>query len=299
MDSTLHFIAQVGILAGVFTSMLAVGASVGVDQILESLRDTRTLLLALVANFLAVPLLALFLAQVLPLDADARTAVILLGAVAGAPLLPKLAELSSGHIPFSIGLMVVLMLATVGYAPLVLPLLLPHVTVAPGDIARSLIASMLLPLGIGLLGRARYPKIAGWSPELHRVSGAGMAIGLTAGLLVGWQNLVTTIGSVIFVGAAFLGLGAIAIGWGLAAPTVPTMRRVVALGAGMRNFSAALLVASRDFGGETLVMTMAATIMLIVVLAVAAGEMGRGMGGRVMGDPYHPTPSSGRSISGS
>jgi predicted Na+-dependent transporter len=282
MDAMLHAVAQVGVLAGVFTSMLAVGASVGFDQILESLRDTRTLLLALVANFLAVPLLALLLARVLPLDADARTAVILLGAVAGAPLLPKLAELSSGHVPFSIGLMVLLMAATVGYAPLVLPLLLPHVTVAPGDIARSLLAIMLLPLGIGLLGRARYPKIAAWSPELHRVSAAGMVIGLTAGLLVGWQNLVTTIGSWIFLGAALLALGAIAIGWALAAPARPTMRRVAALSAGMRNFSAALLVASRDFGGETLVMTMAAAIMLIVVLAIAAGEMGRGAGDEVL-----------------
>ncbi len=110
-----------------------------------------------------------------------------------------------------------------------------------------------------------------------------MAIGLAAGLLVGWHDLVTTIGSWIFVGAALLGLGAIAIGWGLAAPAIPAMRRVAALGTGMRNFSAALLVASRDFGGETLVMTMAATIMLMVVLTVAAGELGRGVGDRVMG----------------
>ena len=115
MDSTLHEIAQVGILAGVFSSMLAVGASVGIAQILESLRDTRTLLLAMAANFIAVPLFALVLARILPLTPDARTAVILLGAVAGAPVLPKLAELSNGSIPFSIGLMVVLMVVTIGY----------------------------------------------------------------------------------------------------------------------------------------------------------------------------------------
>jgi hypothetical protein len=123
-----------------------------------------------------------------------------------------------------------------------------------------------------------------------------MVIGLTAGLLVGWQSLLTTIGSWIFVGAGFLGLGAIAIGWALAAPAPPTMRRVAVLSAGMRNFSAALLVASRDFGGETLVMTMAATIMLIVVLTVAAGEWSRVANDGVTG---HPSPTSGRSISGS
>jgi predicted Na+-dependent transporter len=114
MDSTLHLIAQVGVLAGVFTSILAVGGSIGFAQILESLRDIRTLLLALVANFVAVPLFALLLARILPLDDESRTALILLGAVAGAPFLPKLAELSRGHVPFSIGLMVLLMVVTVG-----------------------------------------------------------------------------------------------------------------------------------------------------------------------------------------
>lgn len=275
MDTTLHVIAQVGILAGVFTTMLAMGLSVRFDQILESLRDTRTLVLALVANFVVAPLFALLLARLLPLTTEARTALILLGAVAGAPFLPKLAELSSGHVPFSIGLMVVLMVATVGYAPLVLPLLLHDVTVSPWEIAQSLLVVMLLPLGLGLLGRARYPKIASWSPELHRVSGASMAIGLAAGLLVGWQDLIATIGSWIFIGAALFALGAIAIGWVFAATAMPEKRRVAALGAAMRNFSAALLVASRDFGGETLVMTMAATIMLFVIVVVAAGEMGR------------------------
>ncbi len=126
-------------------------------------------------------------------------------------------------------------------------------------------------------------------------------MGLAAGLLVGWQDLIATIGIHIFVGAALLGIGAIAIGWVMAATAMPAMRREAALGTGMRNFSVALLVATRDSGGETLVMTMAATIMLFVVLVVAAGEMGRGEGVEVP-SPYHPvapSPSSGRSISGS
>jgi BASS family bile acid:Na+ symporter len=291
MDSTLHEIAQVGILAGVFSSMLAVGASVGIAQILESLRDTRTLLLAMAANFIAVPLFALVLARILPLTPDARTAVILLGAVAGAPVLPKLAELSNGSIPFSIGLMVVLMVVTIGYAPLVLPPDASPRTVAPGDIARSLLVIMLLPLGLGLLGRARYPQIASWSTKLHRVSGSSITIRLAAGLLAGWQDLIVTVGSWIFVAAILLTLGAIAIGWLFAALATPQIQRVVALSAALRNFSAALLVASRDFGRETLVITMAATIALSVILIATAGEMGRreDHGRSISGSPSSPT----------
>lgn len=275
MDESLHMIAQAGILAGVFTAMLAMGTRVPLGQIVASLRHGRLLALILVANFVAVPLLGLAIARLLPLPLEGRTALILLGATAGAPFLPKLAELAGGHVPFSVGLMVLLMVATVVYAPLVLPLLLPDVSVSAPDIAQSLVVLMLLPLALGLLARERYPRVATWSSELNRVSGAGMAMGLTAGLLVGWRELVTTIGSWILIGAALLALGAMLIGWIMAPGAAPGVRPVAALGTGMRNFSAALLVAGQDFGPVTLVMTMAGTIALMIVLVIAAGELGR------------------------
>jgi hypothetical protein len=43
----------------------------------------------------------------------------------GAPFLPKLAQISKGNLAFAVGLMVLLMVITVGYLPIVLPLLLP------------------------------------------------------------------------------------------------------------------------------------------------------------------------------
>jgi BASS family bile acid:Na+ symporter len=137
---------------------------------------------------------------------------------------------------------------------------------------------MLLPLAVGLLARARYPAVGAWAPELGRVSGASLAIGLSAGLLVGWRELLTTVGSWILIGAALLALGALVIGWIAALGAAPDVRRVAALGTAMRNFSAALLVAGHDFGPQTLSMTMAATIALSVVLFVVAGEMGRNAG---------------------
>ena len=49
----------------------------------------------------------------------------LLSTAAGAPFLPKLTELAKGNLPFAVGIMVLLAVGTVGYLPLVLPLLLP------------------------------------------------------------------------------------------------------------------------------------------------------------------------------
>ena len=47
------------------------------------------------------------------------------------PFLPKLAELAKGNLAFAVGLMVLLMVVTVGYLPIVLPLILPGVSVDP------------------------------------------------------------------------------------------------------------------------------------------------------------------------
>ena len=56
--------------------------------------------------------------------------------------------------------MVLLMVVTVGYLPLVLPLLLPEVSVNPAQIARSLFLLMLLPLAGALAVKARFADVA-------------------------------------------------------------------------------------------------------------------------------------------
>src|SRR6478752_2752017 len=142
------------------SSMLAMGAGLTVSQISEPLRNVRLVVLALLANFVVMPLAALALARVLWLEEPFGVGLLLLGCAAGAPFLPKLAELARGNLPFAVGAMVLLMVITVAYLPIVLPLLLPGVTVNPAKIAQSLALLMLLPLGIGLFVKARYEATA-------------------------------------------------------------------------------------------------------------------------------------------
>src|SRR5580704_2355655 len=135
--------ATVAMLSFVVSSMLAMGAGLTVSQISEPLRDARLVLLALLASFVLMPHGALALAKVLFLDDPFAVGLLVLGCAAGAPFLPKLAELAKGNLAFSVGAMVLLMVVTVGYVPVVMPLLLPGVTVDPWNIARSLILLML------------------------------------------------------------------------------------------------------------------------------------------------------------
>jgi BASS family bile acid:Na+ symporter len=136
----------------VVSSTMAMGVGLTIGQIVDALRNARLVLLALFANFVLMPLGALALATVLRLD-EPLTA-------AGAPFLPKLTELAKGNLPFAVGTMLLLTLSTVGYLPLVLPLLLSDVSVDSAKIARSLSLLMLFPLAVGLALKALHQDVA-------------------------------------------------------------------------------------------------------------------------------------------
>jgi len=123
--------ATIAMLTFVISSMFAMGAGLTVVQILEPLRNTRLVLLALFANFVLTPLCAFALAKLLWLDEPLGAGLLLLGSAAGAPFLPKLAELAKGNLAFAIGAMALLMVTTVVYVPLILPLLIPGFRSAP------------------------------------------------------------------------------------------------------------------------------------------------------------------------
>ena len=157
----------VAMLGFVASSMLAMGSGLTIRQIIEPLRNARLLVLALLANFILMPLAALGVAKALWLDKSFGIGLLLLGCAAGAPFLPKLAELAKGNLAFAVGAMVLLMVVTVGYLPVVLPLLLPGVfSVDPWKIARSLVLLMLVPLAAGLALKVRYEELAS-SSEAH------------------------------------------------------------------------------------------------------------------------------------
>src|SRR5213075_3436977 len=89
-------------LAFVVSSMLAVGLSLTFQQIVAPLRNGKLVFLALLANFVLMPLGALAIATLLRLDQPRGVAMLLLGAASGAPFLPKLARLPFA-IPASLG----------------------------------------------------------------------------------------------------------------------------------------------------------------------------------------------------
>src|SRR5215468_7278872 len=188
--------ASVAVLAFVLSSMLAMGLGLTVSQIIAPLRNVRLVVLALLANFVLMPLGALALAALLRLDQPLGVGLLLLGAAAGAPFLPKLAQIAKGNLAFSVGLMVLLMVITVGYLPLVLPMLLQGVSVNPAKIARSLFLLMLLPLACALAVRAWFPDVAaGAKPTLDRLSNLSLILLVVLITIANVNNVVSVFGT--------------------------------------------------------------------------------------------------------
>lgn len=276
LSDVLTTVASLALNLFVITSMLAMGMSLTVKQIIDPLRNARLVLLALLGNFVLVPALAVLLTVVLPLGQPQATALILVGACAGAPFLPKLAQMSKGNLALSVGLMVLLMVVTIFYAPLVLPLLLPGAQVDVLAIAQSLIVLMLLPLAVGLLVKWRYADTAvEWQPHLSQASTYSLLLLVVAALLLQFRNIIGAIGSWLILGTLVMVAGGLLVGYLLSFGGPPAERQVVALGTAQRNLSAALLVGASFGDAETLVMTLVASLVLVVALIVVAGEMGK------------------------
>ncbi len=266
----------VALLGFVVSSMLAVGLSLTVGQILVPLRNPRLVILSLVANFLLMPLVALLIARVLRLDQPLAVALLLLGGAAGAPFLPKLAGAAKGNLAFAVGLMVLLMVLTVAYMPLVMPLLLEGVSVDPMQIARSLVMLMLLPLVIGLAVRARYAVFAGrTAPVLNKVSTLSLTIMVVLMLVTNIRNIIGLFGTRgVLASVVFLLVG-FGLGWVLGGPTRDT-RSVLAMGTAQRNIAAALVVGGQNFDEPRVV-------VMVVVVAIVGLLVLMPLGGKVAG----------------
>jgi predicted Na+-dependent transporter len=276
MSETLIVIAQLAGLVFVVGSMLAMGLSLMVAQIIQPLKNMRLVILALVANFILAPALAYGITAIIPVSEGQRIGLILLSTAAGAPFLPKLAQAAKGNMAFSVGLMVLLMVVTVVYLPVVLPLLLAGVEVNPWEIAQSLIITMLIPLGIGLFIKARYPDTASHlQPTFAQASNTSLMLMMGILLMLNVRNILSVIGTGLIVAGIIFIVISFLVGYLLGGSDGGT-KSVLGLGTGQRNISAALVVAGQNFTDPDVLITLIVIAIIgLLILMPIGGELGK------------------------
>jgi BASS family bile acid:Na+ symporter len=269
--------SKVAVLVFVVTCMVTAGLGLGVRDIVAPLRRGRLVALSLVANFVVAPALACALVAAVPLDRSHAIGLLLLGGAAGAPFLPKLAGACNGDVAFSVGLMLLLMVTSVVFMPVALPLMIPGLAAEPWPLLRPLLFTMLLPLGAGVAVRGRCPGCAArLRPAFGAVSNVSMLLAVVLLTGLNFRAMVGTFGSgAVGVAVAFVSL-ALAAGYALGGPA-PGTRSVLGVGTGQRNVAAALLVATQNFADDpgVVVMLLVSTLAGAAVLLAAARRFAR------------------------
>ena len=286
-------IARLSGLLFVVPSMLAMGLSLTMAQIIAPLRNIRLVILALLANFLLVPLLAYLILWLIPLEQSLQIGLIVLATAAGAPFLPKLVQGARGNVAFGVGLMVLLMVVTIIYMPFVLPRLIQGVQVNPWDIAESLIVLMLIPLTIGLLIKSLSPDLATqWKPVLNQVSSVAILVLLVVGLGLNIAKILSLIGTGGILALLLFIIVSLVIGF-LLGGREPADRSVMGLGAAQRNVAAAIVVTAQNFsGGNTLSFILVGAVLMLLILLPTALRLGARGGAETEAEDPAAAPES-------
>jgi len=270
--NTLYNLMGLVFVLGTIASM---GLSLTIAQITGPLRNVRFVGIALLANFVVPPILALLLIRVFNLDEPLAVGLLLVSLAAGAPALPKTAVFAKVDTAAATGLMVLLVVATIVVMPIALPLLLTGISVTFWDIAAGLVYLILIPLAVSLFVRARYPDAAASAlPFFAQASNLSLLILLVLMVVLNFSNVVGLLGSggllaslilviLTTVGGYLLGKLGNAGDW------------LQALGAGQRNIAAAMVVATMNFGHDEVVMVVVYSLIVMVVLIPLALELGK------------------------
>jgi BASS family bile acid:Na+ symporter len=280
MTDFLSSLLNIATLVFAVSSMLSVGFSYTVQQIIGPLRNARLVIGALLANFVVVPLLGYVITQVLSFGEGREVGLFLVAAAAGAPFLIKLVQAAGEDVALASGLLVLLLVVTIVFMPIVVPLALPYAEVSALAIAGPLVLTMLLPLIIGLVLDAVIPS---WTerlrPLLGTVSTVALVVLLVSTVLNNFGEILDVFGTGAILAALLFIAGAFASGY-LLGITGRGTREELGLATAQRNIGAATVVATQSVEDpDTLVMVVIASIVTMIILFPLAGVLRR-RGGR-------------------
>lgn len=255
----------------VISTMLNVGLTQKLSDITGHLNNYPFVLKMLLANFVLAPLLMIVALYFAPFDPALKAGLLIFSLCAGAPFLIKLTQTAKHDVALGAAVMMLLMVVTVVYTPIVLPMILSGISVDGWAIARTLVLQMLLPIAIGMLVVQFLTVFAKkLQPSIGRLSNVTLYILVAATLIGYFPNMVSIVGTgAILVGLAFVA-AAFGIGY-LAGAGKEHLEDVGGLGTAQRNTAAGVIIAVQNFSDPNVLvmLTLANTLGIVMLLFVA------------------------------
>jgi bile acid:Na+ symporter, BASS family len=270
---TVHQLTNVLVTVTLIEMMAATGLGVTFGDLARVARDWRLVVRAVLANYVLVPAATVGLLLLFGAQPTVAVGFLILAVCPGAPYGPPFAAVAKGNVPVAVGLMLLLAASSALLAPLLLHWLLPLVagdeplTVSAAAVLGTLLATQLLPLGVGMAVRQWLPAVA------HRLQRPANLVSkalnlLVVGLILAAQfRLFLEIRPGAYAGMLALLLLSWAAGWLLGGPSA-AQRRTMTLTASLRNVGVGLVIATGAFAG-----TAAVTAALVYGLVEVVGSL--------------------------
>jgi len=253
--------------------MLAIGLAVHLSEIFAAARKTRLVVLALVANFVLVPVATVGLLYVFQPEPLIAAGFLILAVCPGAPFGPLFANIAKGDVPSAIGLMVILAGLSAILSPLLLGALLGQflpagdVHISPLTIVQSLVVTQILPLVVGIAIYEKLPVLARAVAKPISLVANVLLLSVVVLLLVAQFSTLAQIHLRGWFGMLLLLAISLAIGWVCGGPALAT-RKTLAVTTASRNAAVALVIVASSFAG-----TAAATAVIAFALLSIFGTL--------------------------
>lgn len=274
--------ANIAVVVFAVSSMASVGLAYTAREIAGPLRQPRAVFRALIANFIVVPLLAVGIERLIPMEAPFAVGLFLLAGSAGAPFLIKLASAAKSDLALSAALLLLLVPTTVLFLPFYVPLAMHHpslqgLSYVPSSnwaIGVPLLSTLILPLVLGLVVQAAAPHPAARLAPIGGKLATGALVVVVAAIFgANLPELVRVVRSGAVVAGVLLTVGAFVAGFLLSRPE---RGPVLGLGTAQRNVAGAMVIAARDFSEpDVLVMVTACVLAGLLVLFPLAWLLSR------------------------
>jgi len=277
-----------------FELMLAIGLGATFTEVAAVARDRRLVIQAALANYVAVPAIAVGLLVLFQADPLIAAGFLIAAVCPGAPYGPPFTAIARGNQSISVGLMVILAGSSALLAPLLLYFLLPllqhylppassdnqQVEVPALKVAATLLVAQFLPLCLGLVVRKWRPALAA------RLTKPANQLGLVLNLLmlglIFYAQRDTLLDVPLHAHGGMLALVAasVVIGWLLGGPGASN-RTAMAMATSVRNVGVGLVIVTGSFaaGSKPVTATTVFALFQTLLMAVVALVWGRLAGG--------------------
>lgn len=272
---TIEAIFNITVVVFTVANLASMGLELNVRDALKALRHPRFVALVVAWSWVIGPALAYLLAKTLPLAEPYGVGLLLAGPAPCAPFYPLVVKRGRADVGYAAALLLLTSVGTVALMPLLLPQMIPGLTVSALAIAKPLVTLVLVPLLIAMALRHFAPAAAArLFPVVKRIAGLFTLMVLIFVVVLYGKDMLNSMGS-FAIGAQVIFLGGMALlsyvlGFGLK----HEQRASLALGMGTRNIAAVFAVLMAIPSPDTrLVVMVVLVVPLSVLVAFAAASV--------------------------